>query len=255
MTEILQKKLYNDKVIVNFYPNSHFYKINNERKISVTAITGIIDKSRPLIYWAVGLMRDYLNEQLENGEIINSAFIIEGSKQHTKFLKKAGDLGTQVHDWCEQFAKAKMNKTELPKIDKTFPKEVILGINAFLDWYNKNKVKFIEIERLVYSKKYDYCGFFDVLAKVNGKICLIDYKTYKENPDYEFKGYPEHKFQVAGYIEAYEEETKKSIDKGTILYFDKITGKFKEMDCGNLKEHRKTFLACLKVKKALVKIA
>ena len=244
MTEILQKKLYNDKVIVNFYPNSHFYKINNERKISVTAITGIIDKSRPLIYWAVGLMRDYLNEQLENGEIINSAFILEGSKQHTKFLKKAGDLGTQVHDWCEQFAKAKMNKTELPKIDKTFPKEVILGINAFLDWYNKNKVKFIEIERLVYSKKYDYCGFFDALAKVNGKLCLIDYKTSSGV-------YSSMNLQLAGYRLALEEETKAVIDKNIILHFNKKTGEFTSFECDNYEDDRRAFLGCLAVKNYL----
>jgi ATP-dependent exoDNAse (exonuclease V) beta subunit len=50
---------------------------------------------------------------------------------------------------------------------------------AFLKWKTDNDVEFLEVERLVYSKQYEYVGRFDLIAKVNGKKMLIDYKTSK----------------------------------------------------------------------------
>jgi len=93
------------------------------------------------------------------------------------------------------------------------------GINAFLDWYNGNEVTPIEIEKVVYSQRYDYVGKTDLIAKVNGKLLLCDYKTGKGI-------YSEAYYQNAAYWQAYQEEMQSSIEGGLLLHFDKETGAF-----------------------------
>jgi hypothetical protein len=56
-TNKVLKSVYNGEVSIEFFPDSHRYRKIGERSylISVTTATGIIDKSRPLILWALGL--------------------------------------------------------------------------------------------------------------------------------------------------------------------------------------------------------
>jgi len=92
---------------------------------------------------------------------------------------------------------------------------------AFLDWKSKNKVVFIDHEKTVYSKKYNYVGTFDALAKVGDeeKIYLIDYKSSKGI-------YSTMRYQTAAYCEAYNEENKTDYKNRMILKLGKDDGEF-----------------------------
>ena len=90
----------------------HLFTANGDKVISVTACTSVIDKSGPLIYWAVGLARDFLLGNIKGlvkdtkGDDIVK-LIEEASKQHRIKKQEAADVGTQVHKWVELFIKAK----------------------------------------------------------------------------------------------------------------------------------------------------
>jgi len=248
MGEIKTRKLYKKTIDVEFNDGNHSYKVNGERcKISVTSVTGMMDKPA-LKFWSVKMMKESLLDFLKsvgNNIILEHLLLAidEASKAHTKFKEKAADLGTQVHDWAEQYIlyELKINK-EKPVIKKDYDERVKNGILAFLQWVEENKIKFIASEQLLYSKKYKYCGIADCIAKVNGKLTLVDFKTSNGI-------YPEYWLQVAAYRGADEEESGKKYDQSMIIQFNKETGEFMSKDRDNQKDDYKAFLGLLETKK------
>ena len=192
MSESIITKLYNGKIEVRL-SDSHIYYINGERNTGVTTYCGIKDKSQPLIYWAVGLFRDYLYEKLPEG--INEGHIEEGARLHSVRKQEAATIGDMAHSWIEKYLKGE--KPEMPDHDSA-----VIAVNAFLDWVKEHKVKFISSERIVYSKKYDYSGKLDAEAIVDGKLCLVDIKTGNDLRN-------DVKLQTAAYLMADIEESKK----------------------------------------------
>ncbi len=227
MTEKQVFNLYNNSVTVEFYPNSHRYKLSGERTylISVTAITGIIDKSRVLINWAINdcvipFIENFLTSSNKKTFRIEELIGVldEARTQHEVKKQEAGGVGKEVHEFAEKYSLYKSGKGDKPELPEN--NQARNGVNAFLDWYLAHDVEFLEAERLIYSKKYGFVGMADGIAKVNGKKCLIDYKTGNGI-------YNEHYLQVTGYRIAYEEETGEKLDGALILHFDKKTGEFK----------------------------
>jgi hypothetical protein len=243
MTPTKTIKLYKHTVIIDFYEQSHRYieRITGERPLSVTGATGIVDKSRPLIFWAVGLMRDFLTETLNSGKAITTDHILEAANQHTIKKEQAATKGSEVHDWIEQYITAKLKKTDKP--EKPQDEQVLNGILAFLNWEREHQVKFLATEKIVYSKKYNFVGLMDCKAMIDGKISVVDFKTSNGI-------YSEYRYQVAGYRGADEEETGQKYDGNNwLIRFDKNTAEF---EAHELKDHKKdyqAFLAALTLKK------
>ena len=230
--------LYKGKVEIEFYEGYHTYKMNGKRLISVTACTGIIDKSGPLMWWAVGLTKAHLLENINKEGGIDELVIEEACKQHQLRKEKAATIGSMVHEWAEKY----INK-EKPRMPKN--KNVLNGVIAFLKWVEDHKVKFVASEKLVYSKKHDFVGLMDVVYKEKGKLVAGDFKTSKSGH------YPEYKFQLAAYRGADEEESKVKYDRRVILHFDKENGEFEAIECEEHEKDYKAFLACLAIKRRL----
>lgn len=246
--------LYNGKVIIDFFGEGafHYYKKRGSKDtiISVTSAVGIVDKSSALIWWAIGKCKDFLHANLEllaktkDGKVI-AELIEEAGKQHQLAKEEAADLGTQVHDWVDKYTQAnKKIKAEMVKPEnlKGLDERVVNGISAFLRWIKKQKVEFLENEKLVYSNKHDYVGLLDAKAKINGKLALVDYKTSKGV-------YSTYRYQTAAYLKADEEESGVKYDERWILKFGKDDGEFEAYKLENLEEDFKAFIACLDVKK------
>lgn len=196
---VLESELYKGKVKIRFFPDSHQYWMNGIRKQGVTTIIGIKDKSRPLMTWKGQLTVDFLLKKLQEGkitrEIICAASYIDEIEK-----EEAAGFGTEIHDWCERYIKAKLSKGKLPFPDMPESKRAQVGVNAFLDWEKEHEVKFVSSERVVYSKKYDYMGKMDIEAKIDGKLCLVDLKSSNGL-------YNSVNLQTAGYVKADEEES------------------------------------------------
>ena len=251
MTNKIERSLYNTEINITFYPDSHRYKLLGEKDylVSVTSATGIIDKSRFLIPWAINLAKSYLLKYLETNKSVTAEelypIIDEACAQHTIKKEEAADIGSQIHAWIESFANSKITNANCPELPEDSDERVTAGISAFLSWYNENKVIFLESERLIYSKKYKYVGLTDAVAKVNGELFIIDYKSGKSI-------YPEYAYQLSAYQQAYEEETGKHCLGNMVLHFDKENAEFtvkKYIDLEENCHNFETFLACLKIKK------
>lgn len=238
-----QHSLYGGEIQVEFYPDSHRYKMKGERTylVSVTAATGILDKPA-LIPWAVGVdlahIKQYLEERagqkftLEELEPI----IEEARNKHTEKKEQAATFGDYVHDYAQNFAVALINGSQQPEINPEWPEEALQGISAFLEWFNAHEVHFHAAEKLVYSKEWNIVGKADAVAKVDGDHFLIDYKTSKGV-------WPEHYYQAAAYHKMWNEEHGKELELSgaKILHFSKEDGQFKVVDVPNLELATETF--------------
>ncbi len=220
-------ELYNGDIKIEFNPGRHTYRILPEKNYlcSTTAATGVVDKSRPLMKWAVRTDFSKIREDLEKveGEKVFRAeieqIVDEAEGYHNKKKDKAASIGDMVHDYAEAFAAWKVGEGEEPEIPND--EKALNGIEAFLEWYNNNDVEFKKYEKVVYSKEYDYVGTFDTVAEVNGELCLIDYKTSSGV-------YSSHYYQAAAYFGAYNEEMEEigedKAEKALILHFNKGKG-------------------------------
>jgi len=227
MAEFTDYRLYKGEVLVKFYPNSHAYYVNGQRKTGVTSYLGIIDKSRQLVIWATELYRDYLLDCLSLG--ITEDDIYEGSVLHEKHKKDAAVIGDEVHTWIEQYI-----KDEHPDMPER--KEAQIGVTAFLDWVDRNHVQFLSSERVVYSRHHDYVGKMDIEALVNGELCLIDIKT--SNGLYNTYG-----LQTAAYVKADEEESGRKYHGRWLIRLAKETEDeyYDRMDRKNRNRERKGY--------------
>ena len=238
--------LYQGKVILEFDENKHIYSVNGKTIYGTTSITGVINKPA-LVYWAANMAADAFLANMEAGKPLDEVQIKELSNiirtAHAQKKDKAADIGTMIHEWLEQFLKAGLAKKPIPK--KPINPEMKNAIEAFLSWTKKNKVKFTETERKVYSKKYGYAGTLDAIAVVNGKPTIVDFKTSNAI-------YPEMFLQTVAYQSALQEETKKIYTHNLILRLSKENKEkgiepFEVLETENYVENFKTFIACLKI--------
>ncbi len=215
----------------------HFTDEQGNRIQSVTEFTGVLDKPA-LIPWAVRLALDYIKEKwLLPGFPITEQDFEDAAKQHCIVKKKAGERGSTIHDLVSKWIKKE--NFEIPEDEM-----IRNGFDAFLKFQKEHKAKWLESEKIVYSVKNNYVGILDALAMIDDKLTLIDFKSSNGI-------WPEMRLQVAGYQIAWEEMTKRKIQKSTIIRFSKDTGEFEYRIMSDPKLDQKAFLACVTIKRAL----
>ena len=156
-----------------------FYWIKENPYISVTKILSVIDK--PALRWWYG-KEVYMALAKDPSMSQKDALAAPYNKSKTAMKR-----GTAVHDIVEAWK----NIDEVvggTSIYKEYAK-------AFKLWLEDHEVEVQECEKTVVSKKHGYAGTLDMLAKVNGKLMLIDVKTGKAL-------YPEVHLQLSAYKEA-----------------------------------------------------
>jgi CRISPR/Cas system-associated exonuclease Cas4 (RecB family) len=232
-------KLYGGKTTIKFDDQRHiFYDPKGESLTSVTGATGVVDKSGALMGWTAKTMGLYLLEEAKKGnDKITEDLVNQAKKEYRRLKQEAADLGTEIHSWVSEWIKGK--KPSMPENEK-----VVNGITAFLKFQKEHQIKWLETERIIYSKKHAYAGILDAIGEMEGKLTLVDFKSSNAI-------YDEMRFQVAGYQIAYEEEMKKDIEKRVIIRFGKEDGQFEVFDLGKDGKDKQVFLACLKIKKRL----
>lgn len=121
--------------------------------------------------------------------------ILSASKAWTRKKKSGADIGSLVHEAIENFITGKpfaitverytaaqefLNDDERDEWLEKAPAEVEQAKAAFLrftEWWDDESPKLLGAEQLVYSKAMDFCGTFDGLIELNGKLILCDWKT------------------------------------------------------------------------------
>jgi hypothetical protein len=99
------------------------------------------------------------------------------TKASQKELAKAGEIGTTVHKSIEQELNKRMG---LPV--KTLPplsEPAAMAYGHWLDWASSVDLEPLASEQVIWSHTHRYAGTLDLLARVNGKLAVIDWKTGK----------------------------------------------------------------------------
>lgn len=214
-TETERHVLYEGRVVIDFYPKSHRYKLveldGEERKDwlkSPSSIVGKLDKSAPLMYWATGCFYDRMLEEMRDGvsftkdDILAMLEVSKGAYREKR--DQAADVGTVVHDYAQKHNEEGINSVEdidgYEDLDEADKVKAQNGQKAFDTWYAQLGGKSVESEFLVFSEKENFVGRCDDLVELdNGDLVILDYKTSKGV-------YTSQVYQVASYMKAREEE-------------------------------------------------
>lgn len=260
--------LYNGEVQVDFFENMHRYSVDGKRKFGATTYTGILDKSAALMGWAVKEMAKTLEAGIDEGREINKGFVQFAKDSHRRKSEEAKDKGKEVHEYADEYAKAQIAGSEIPQPPQG-DEEVTNGCIAFLDWVNTHGIRFVDAERLGFSREYDYCGFVDqvfTMDATNHEVLHIgDIKTGnpkkvtgQKKGEYIIKGYmpyPEHRLQVGGYQNMLVEEDVYTLPFGSqfITYLSKENGNFNSFEIpeAEIDVNIEAFLACVKLKNTI----
>lgn len=170
-----------------------FYDVDGEMYPSVTHILTAVNKPA-LVYWAANEERKLVTETAADlytewaRELVPPVMPREAytatllarlgsAKAHQKLLVKAGDIGTQIHKLIEWTLRTAISADAGPKPDVSDP--ALWAFMSFEDWAKSVSLKPVLIEQTVYSKMHQYAGTMDVLARVNGALTLLDFKSGK----------------------------------------------------------------------------
>jgi len=181
---------------------------------SVTSILGVINKPA-LIPWAANLEREYCLEVAqafygdvrERGTLIDPLSFSAGlrlrlgtQKAHQKALKKAGNIGTEVHAQIEWSMRHELGQDPGPQPSLSAP--AALAWAEYQKWRESVGLVPLTLEQAVWSRAYEYAGTLDTYAEATRESesvkFVADWKTGKAI-------YPEARLQIAAYGAALQE--------------------------------------------------
>ena len=131
----------------------------------------------------------------------------ENEPAHQYITTQAQDIGTQSHKIIEDYLS---NHLDIEEFD-------LLPIAHFnnLKPYLENISDIVSIEQRMYSDKLKVAGTSDLIARYNGELSIIDYKT-KRKPQIDGYMY-EYYLQTTCYSQMFQEVTGEKINQVVIL--------------------------------------
>jgi hypothetical protein len=191
-TEYVAEDGRSDPAIGLIRDGRHRYAWNGGPQLpSVTTILGIKDKPA-LVGWA---KRETAASAVRNLDVLSRMVAHGGAQAAVDWLKKIPDyqrdasaeLGSAVHAAAEAIARG-----ESGPIDEAVRPFVAAYRRDFLEIF---RPRFLALEAMVCSLRYEYGGTADAFAEIEGEIWLIDYKTGAGV-------YPDTALQLAGLARA-----------------------------------------------------
>ena len=154
---------------------------------SVTEVTALLGKN--LQEWAVRQVVAYLEKELVPGVRLTQdevgRILQEASRAHHRVAQKAAGRGTDFHAWAEAYLRG---------LDPPLPEEEpTRGMAQSLSsWWEGSGGELLRSEEAVFHPEHRYAGRVDLVARLGGKLFVVDLKTSA-------RAYPEHFLQVGGY--------------------------------------------------------
>lgn len=193
---------------------SRIYDIDGEEFVSVTTVTGILDKPA-LKAWACRCMADEIAQGVSPDDAVNA---YERASEHAMYIGSKVHRAIQAHIYAKRRLRITHDHGQIQK-----------AYEAFLDWEKSSGVKWLESEVRVCNKHQGYAGRLDAIAEIDGVKYVIDFKTANAC-------YPEYKMQIAAYCGAL------NIERGAVLLLDKETGIPKWQEVKNIKRYYLAFI-------------
>jgi len=105
--------------------------------------------------------------------------ISKAAKAAEIYRDAAAERGDRVHTYCEQVALRALGRPH--RMQECRDDLAAHGEQAFAarfdEWWELYRVEPLAPEITVWNKTVGYAGTLDLVARINGRICLIDYKT------------------------------------------------------------------------------
>jgi hypothetical protein len=155
-----------------FYEKSHRYKLDGKW---VPGVTTLLKKGLPkpaLVYWSARSVAEFVADNEATVEQLRSM----GRGPMVQALKEvpwqkrdeAAARGTEVHELGERVSHGE--EVEVP--------EHIAGhVQGYIDWLDRENPEVLATECAVGSRKWQYAGTFDLIARFRGATWLLDIKT------------------------------------------------------------------------------
>jgi len=270
----LEAHLYNDRVELRRGSN-HAYRARIEGGKSypvpnVTTILGMKDKSRALMWWQAKVIKYVVDQRAkammaslpqvgvsfrmsENGRakmIADVRGMVDAVGTAADEVRDAaGDVGTQIHAYIEDYMNAKLAKKSRAPGTTGLDREVKRAVGQFATWFTNNEVEVVAVERPLFSIEHFMTGQTDFILRVAGKLGVWDAKTGANV-------YPEVMMQRAAYREMWDEEFPNNTcdDAGGVLFFCReevdpvtktLTGDFEAIHMPDTHQRDfEAFLAC-----------
>lgn len=235
-------KSFDGQHVLEFSETSHRYKLNGKAcPGTTTMLKAGYPTSVGLLKWMQSQAVQHFFKSVSQHSPINNVYIPnvvwpiteeklielykEAKAAHEDTAREAADIGTICHGYAElrslgQFEKADALLQSVKGVD-VWPL-IESCINKYLEWEKTNKGELIMAEGLIASPTYLYCGKFDRLDRVNGKIRLRDYKTSKDI-------YLDQFIQLGAYAIAIKEWLGLEVEELEVLRFGKDDGEFKTL--------------------------
>lgn len=211
--------------------------------VGVTTAVGILNKPA-LVNWAANKAVELCQGAIQPNEAYSEIYLDqvwqEARRAHRVFKEEAAAIGTLVHTQLESYFRGDTAGGDNGEL----PQTAVRAIEAAKWWLNARKIEPVVIERRVYSRKHKYVGTLDKLARVDGVLSLIDWKSSKSIHE-------DYWLQQAAYLKAYEEEfPAEKIEKRYLLHLDKETGEptpYVRKSAAELTRDYQAFLAALRL--------
>lgn len=158
---------------------SRFYVDPSDGAIKVpgvTSVVGMLPKDF-LTYWAAKVTAETAVEQVDTVVRLadrDPAGAVDYLKTaHRRQTKAASDLGSAAHDIFERLARGDViNERHVHAFVKPH-------VRHFREFLESQQPEFLHLEETVWSDSHQYAGSFDAIARVDGAVVGIDWKTSK----------------------------------------------------------------------------
>lgn len=158
---------------------SRFYIDPDDGAIKVPGVTSVVGQLPKdfLTFWAA---KESATAAVENWDIVSQlvqrdpAGAIDYLKNaHRRKSRAATDLGSAAHDYFERLARGEVVNDRHVHID------VKPHVRWFREFLAEIQPEFLYLEETVWSDAHRYAGSFDAIARVDGEIVVLDWKTSK----------------------------------------------------------------------------
>jgi hypothetical protein len=174
-----------DPLLAHATEYGRMYARSTSESFSVPSITTVIgQQAHKLDGWfgymgASSLAKDpELPQHLASPAKMRQA-VTKAAKAAEVYRDDAARRGDRVHNYCEQVALRALERPH--RMEEAREQLVSSGEEAFAtrfdEWWELYRVEPIAPEITVWNASVGYAGTLDLVAKINGRVCLIDYKT------------------------------------------------------------------------------
>ena len=141
---------------------------------SVTTIIGQLDKSGPLMGWAVKMTIEYLQQHKEELVADPTDTYKKAKAWYKEVSEKAKDYGSNLHNLLEVYLKGQRVEGLLQEFPELKP-----SLEEFKGWQKAHNFKLLESEHIVWSTEYRFAGTLDCVGMIDDRLFVVDFKSSK----------------------------------------------------------------------------